>query len=132
MAVGGGGLGVAGVVIYLVFALLGGGGAGDAKLMGAIGACLGLHDGLWALCAVILCGGVMGLGFAFWKRRARPVLARVSAMAGGIAATLIAGGRWREAASLLPGQGEMVAMRYGPVVFCGVCLARGGTILWHH
>jgi prepilin peptidase CpaA len=121
------------VVIALPFVMLFllGGGAGDAKLMGAVGAWLGLHDGLWVLLAVILCGGVMGLALAILKRRTRLVLAHVTTMAGGILTTALTRGRLRDAAAMMPGEEQMLAMRYAPVIFTGVCLAGGGIWLWH-
>ena len=51
-------------VILFVFA---GGGAGDAKLMGALGAWLGLGQGALALLAVLVAGGVYGVAVAAWR-----------------------------------------------------------------
>lgn len=124
---------VACVIIALPFFVLFllGGGAGDAKLMGAIGAWLGLHDGLWVLVAVILCGGVMGLALAMIKRRMRWVLANITMMAGGILTTALIRGRPRDVAAMMPGEEQMLAMSYAPVIFAGVCLAGAGLWLWH-
>ena len=47
-----------------------GGGAGDAKMMGALGAWLGLANGVVALVAVALSGAVIGLGYALIKGKA--------------------------------------------------------------
>jgi len=44
---------------YIVLFLFFGGGAGDAKLMGAIGAWLGLKQGLMVLACVAIAGGVL-------------------------------------------------------------------------
>jgi len=49
--------------------LTAGGGAGDAKLMGAIGAWLGTINGLVFLAAVLLAGMAMGVAYAFRRRQ---------------------------------------------------------------
>ena len=47
---------------FLVLFLYAGGGAGDAKMMGAVGAWLGLAQGVVALVAVVCAGAIVGLG----------------------------------------------------------------------
>lgn len=54
---------------YLVLFIFAGGGAGDAKLMGALGAWLGMVAGLVALGAVLLAGAVVALGYAAVRGR---------------------------------------------------------------
>ena len=53
-------------VMLFVFAR---GGGGDAKLMAAIGAWLGLFDGLLVLLCVALCGAVLAAIYLWWSRR---------------------------------------------------------------
>lgn len=54
-----------GLVLFGVFFLLGGMGAGDVKLCAAIGAWIGPEQMLLALILIALAGGVMALGWAF-------------------------------------------------------------------
>jgi len=61
-------------VLLFVFA---GGGAGDAKLMGALGAWLGLGQGALALLAVLVAGGVYGVAVAVWRGELLNTLKRV-------------------------------------------------------
>jgi prepilin peptidase CpaA len=60
-------------------------GAGDAKLMAAIGAFTGPANwiAIFALSGVL--GGVMGLGLALWKRRLRHTLVSTAELAGELA-----------------------------------------------
>jgi prepilin peptidase CpaA len=120
-AVAGGWAGLAGGVLgcllmaapYVLLLAVARGGAGDAKLMGALGAWLGLRSGAVALVAVAAAGAVMGLAWALGRRQLRPVLG------GSVRATL------PEAA-----EGEALRrMPYGPAIFAGVCAACGIS-LW--
>ena len=52
---------IVGVLLFLPFFALGGLGAGDVKLLGAIGAWLGPHEVLWVAMYASLAGGVMAL-----------------------------------------------------------------------
>ncbi len=113
---------------YLVLFLFAGGGAGDVKLMGALGAWLGLVDGALALVAVLLCGVLLGLGYAWAHQR----LAALWTNALGIiwAGLLATWSRDRQAAaSYLPPALTMPRMPYGVAVLVGVCLA-AGVALW--
>lgn len=62
------GLGVGLLVPFVLFAL-GMLGAGDAKLLAAIGSWMGPTDMLWVLLFTALAGGVMSLALAFWQGR---------------------------------------------------------------
>jgi prepilin peptidase CpaA len=65
-----GGLGVSvggwllGVALFLPFFLLGGMGAGDVKLLAALGAWLGPRDTLWVAIYTSMAGGVMAVAVA--------------------------------------------------------------------
>jgi len=58
-----------GLGLLLPFVLLRGLGAGDWKLAGALGACLGPRDLSAVLMGTILVAGIMALGIVIWKRR---------------------------------------------------------------
>ena len=49
---------------FVVLFVLASGGAGDAKMMGAIGTWLGVKGGAIALIAVLLAGAFCGMGYA--------------------------------------------------------------------
>lgn len=55
-----------GFTLLFVFYLLGGMGAGDVKLLGAIGALKGAKFVLWTMFYTGLVGGVMGLSLIIW------------------------------------------------------------------
>jgi len=55
-----------GLLLYGIFFLVGGMGAGDVKLCAAIGAWIGPSQLLFALLLTALVGGVMALGWAVW------------------------------------------------------------------
>jgi prepilin peptidase CpaA len=64
----GAGLGLALLLPFVVIRSLG---AGDWKLVGAIGACLGPHHLLTVLFVTILINGLMALAMIVWKKRLR-------------------------------------------------------------
>lgn len=62
------GLGL-GLLLLLPFVLVRALGAGDWKLVGALGSFLGAHELLIVLAAAVLIAGVMALGLVIYKRR---------------------------------------------------------------
>lgn len=62
--------------LFLPFYILRGMGAGDVKLMGAIGACLGPTLTLFAVGSSFLAGGAMAFAVVFRKRGGRMLLQR--------------------------------------------------------
>lgn len=69
--------------IFLVFWLAGGMGAGDVKLMAAVG-CLGglpLLNTAWLLILTALAGGVMAVALALWRGRLKETLLNTGAIA---------------------------------------------------
>ena len=123
------GCAVAGLPYALLF-VFAGGGAGDAKLMGALGAWLGLAHSLALLLCVNVAGIVFGLLYARRHGRLREVL------------TSISGTFWTTTASVLGGGGLSQALRppappvesplkmpYGVAIFLGALLATGSLLL---
>ncbi len=116
---------------YVLLFVFAGGGAGDAKLMGALGAWLGVVNGLIVLLAVALSGVVLGLGYAVVAGRFRDVL---DGLRGIVVPILLAGKRLiglRESRDMMPPRETMLTMPYAVAIFFGVCIAAGGSCLWH-
>jgi prepilin peptidase CpaA len=127
------------VVLALPFVLLfvfAGGGAGDAKLMGAVGAWLGLIQGGAVLLAVALCGVALALAYAAAQGQLRSVLANINGVL--VAWSAAARSRRGFGASVrnVPTAEGMTTIPYGVAIFLGVCLAAGalsvgGYLSWH-
>jgi prepilin peptidase CpaA len=71
-----------GLGLLLPFVLLRSLGAGDWKLVGALGACLGPRSLLGVLFGAILIAGAMALGLIVWKGRLRQTFLNISGMLG--------------------------------------------------
>jgi prepilin peptidase CpaA len=69
------------VIVYLPLYLLSALGAGDVKLMAAIGAIAGPRDWLYIFLATCLAGGVLGFCVAVAKRRLNETLLNTSSLA---------------------------------------------------
>lgn len=107
-----------------------GGGAGDAKLMGALGMWLGVHNGVAVLLAVVLSGLVLAVAFALAKSWLRPALANVASILRAFVYTAFGKGKLADARGLIPDVKDMHTIPYGVAIFAGVCLAGGGLYLW--
>jgi prepilin peptidase CpaA len=67
-----------GLALLLPFVLVRSLGAGDWKLVGALGACLGPRSLLAVLFGAILVAGVMALGVIIWKGRLKQALLNIA------------------------------------------------------
>ncbi len=114
-------------VLLFVFA---GGGAGDAKMMGAIGLWLGTVNGVVALAAVTVAGTVWAVGLSLARRRLQTVLAQAVQIAWRPAMLLIGHGRPGEPTDRMEPVTGSGTMPYAVAIFTGVCLAAGGISLW--
>lgn len=100
-------------------------------MMAGVGAWLGVTNGLAALIAVTLSGGLLAVGFAFARKRLRPFLGNMAQIGNGLVLFAITrNGRLGERLALLPEDREMLKMPYGPAIFVGVCIAAKGIELW--
>lgn len=63
--------------IFLLFYLVRAMGAGDVKLVAAIGSLLGPADAIVMLLATAICGGVLATAYAVYRRRIRDTLLNV-------------------------------------------------------
>ena len=115
---------------YVLLFVFGGGGAGDAKLMGSIGAWLGVVNASVTLVAVTMSGLVLAVGFALAKGRFRRALANLVRMCSIVTLYVFSRGRSGEAQSLLVKTGEMQTIPYGVGIFVGTCVAAVGVFAW--
>ena len=114
---------------YVFLFIFAQGGAGDAKLMGAIGAWLGLTQGVVVLCCVAAAGIVLAIAKAAAQRQAKIVLTSVFVSAYSLMLSLT-GHKTMRFTSNLAGRDESEGMDvpYGVAIFAGVLIS--GIIVW--
>ncbi len=115
---------------YALLFVFAGGGAGDAKMMGAIGAWLGIFSSGWVLLSVAVCGALLGVAFALVKGRGCSVAKNIGKMGYSLWFIIAGRRRWREVPELMVQGTNMLPMPYGLAIFCGVCAAATGALLW--
>ena len=108
---------------FVLLFLMAGGGAGDAKMMGAIGAWLGLSDGTVTLVSVVIAGGVLAVLWTLIRREGRTVLNNLLIMAYGLSALACGRQKLTDAGSVMPPTAGMRKMPYGVAILLGVCIA---------
>lgn len=106
-----------------------GGGAGDAKLMGALGAWLGIEHALLTLLFVLMAGLVWAIGFAVARKRVKYVLYRIKHIALMLFLLCTPHRRYVSISEEAVGT-ESVVMPYGLAICTGVCLAAVRVALW--
>jgi len=117
---------------YLILFLFAGGGAGDVKLMAAVGSWLGFPDALVVLAAVSIAAVVFGIIWAAAHGRAGSVFKNL-ARVGTVVAMFSAGMTTRkEATSMIPENSAMTPMPYAVPIFLGVLASAMGVWLWTH
>lgn len=124
---------LAALLLALPFLLLfaaGVGGAGDAKLMAALGAWAGPAYGYYLLGGVAATGAVLGLAYALVRRRGARTMHHLKQVALSIPWLMHGPGSFRDRASVLPKSRAMTRMPYGVAVFVGCCLTALGVWLW--
>jgi Flp pilus assembly protein protease CpaA len=117
---------------YVLLFFFVGGGAGDAKLMGALGAWLGLRHGLIALVCVIMAGAVLAIVKAIVQRRLKLVLTSIFVSFYAFVLFLFAPGTVRRASDGTDASGRSgnLDLPYGVAIFAGVCAAAGISGIW--
>lgn len=111
---------------YVLLFIFAGGGAGDAKLMGAIGAWLGLVQGTVVLFAVALTGAIVGFVFASAHGEVGLVGRRVRTVFHLLSVSVLTRSDPRGAFASLPPPGESRKMPYGVAIFAGVSFSALG------
>lgn len=117
---------------YVFLFVFAGGGAGDAKLMGAIGTWLGLKQGVIVLLCVAVAGGAMALAKAITQKRRKFVLTSVF-LSFYTFVVCVAGGKRLKAASERideTGPSGRLFLPYGIAIAAGVCAAAAIVTLW--
>jgi len=107
---------------YLVLFLFAGGGAGDVKLMAAVGAWLGLSQGLTALVCVCFFGMLMALAKAVYDRQFMAVLGSIRLILLTFYLHVVSRGNV-EPCRAEPAAHEARTFPYGPAMFAGVVAA---------
>ncbi len=115
---------------FVVLFAFAGGGAGDAKLMGAVGAWLGVTHGVIALATVCITGIFLAIFFALRSSRLKDALQRVSDILKGFFFVLASRSRLSDLKTFVPETTEMQKIPYGISIFLGVTLAAVGTFAW--
>ncbi len=119
---------------YIALFLLARGGAGDAKLMAAIGAWLSVDEGLIVLCCVATAGMVLALlRIAARRVRQHPLFGMLTSYL--YAAAWSSGVRgWglltRSEEGRPQEQAGRLSLPYGLAIFIGVCIGAVGVRLW--
>jgi prepilin peptidase CpaA len=111
---------------FALFALKGTG-AGDAKMMGAIGAWLGLRSGIVVLLAVAIAGGVLSLlRMLVDRQRGRwfgeafsAIYVTIVGLCGGRQGLALLKSSPQEAEAM---KEQSLTIAYGPAIFIGVCI----------
>lgn len=117
-------------VPYVILFVFAGGGAGDAKLMGAVGAWLGFLDGAWVLFCVALSGVVLALGYAIARGKFQSLLAHLKQILFALSFLVSRRQSLDETRLMNPSKQDMLAMPYGVAILVGVIVAAGGKLLW--
>lgn len=114
---------------FLLLFAFAGGGAGDAKLMAAVGAWVGVIGGLVVVAMVLIAGGVLAVIHMLAMRRSSQVLANCYVALWRLRLA-VAGRSVGEDALQLPQQ-VLHMMPYGPAIFVGTSIASGVVLRWH-
>jgi prepilin peptidase CpaA len=112
---------------FVLLFLYAGGGAGDAKLMGAIGAWLGVSQSVVVLVSVVAVGAALGLAQAAWHKRLKDVTGRLGTILTSWYFWFVSGHRvsaWRLT------DVQQLQMPYAVSIFTGVTAAALGMVLW--
>lgn len=114
---------------FLLFVLVGGG-AGDAKLMGAVGAWLGVREGVVVLLAVCACGLLVGVIFSLTRRKLRRMLNNLLMIVYGLLIGLAGRAGLQRARQVVKEPAGMETMPYGIAIFLGVCAGALKVMIW--
>lgn len=124
--------GVAGMLVaglpFFVFWLLRGYGAGDAKMMMALGAWVGAAGGTVTVLCVALTGGVVALAYALARWQLFAVASNMLITVGGAVFLMRGGGRFADRQDAMPKYAGKEGIPYGLAIALGTALAAG--LVW--
>jgi len=108
-----------GIGLFIIPYAIGAAGAGDAKLMGAVGAALGPKGVFGAAIVIFLLGGLYALGLLLYKERAYglALLSRWKTTS----LALVRTGQWAPAPAVTEKGKGAPRLRYGVVIALGTC-----------
>ncbi len=115
---------------FVFLFLFAGGGAGDAKLMGAIGMWLGLSQGMIALFCVVVAGIILSVGKAAMHRKLKSVLTNVLISFNNLIVFVLCfrtQGCATDRNNIVV-ESDALIVPYGIAILAGVCTA-GGIVL---
>ena len=120
---------------YVILFLMAGGGAGDAKMMGMVGAWLGLEAGLVVLVCVAAVGAVLALVKMLAHRQRRTLFRNLWVSLYVFVVAVCSGPRgWRllrgEPGEATTEQTLQVTVPYGVPIFAGVCMGAVAMHVW--
>jgi prepilin peptidase CpaA len=118
-----GGMAIAGLPFFLLW-MIGGGGAGDAKMMFAIGAWLGIDNGFIAAVSVGVAGGLLSLAYAVGHGRLLISLMNTAWMTLTLPFVVLGPGRLQERQKIVPPSGDRpLKTPYSVAMLAGTCAA---------
>jgi prepilin peptidase CpaA len=112
--------------VLFVFA---GGGAGDVKLLGALGSWLAFRDVIVVVICVAVASVICGILWAVFQRHAAKLLSNMARIAKGYMVAMYSR-NMRDALVFIPDRTEMQTMPYCVPIFVGMCLAATERWLW--
>jgi prepilin peptidase CpaA len=118
-------------VPYFFLFVFAGGGAGDSKMMAAIGAWVGLAGAVPVLVAVSLSGGMLAIAYAILRGRMSDLAGNLRAILWGAALVGFCRVKAGDAQQVFPESQRMLRMPYGMAIFVGTLLAAGWVFLWY-
>ena len=116
---------------FLLLFIFASGGAGDAKLTGAIGTWLSIKEAVVALVCISIAGGMLGLLVAVYRKRLKNVIHNmIKPVYDLFVAIMCRAGIINALKSAQSIEGEKLTVPYGVAVFIGLCVAGGIVLLW--
>jgi prepilin peptidase CpaA len=117
---------------YIALWLLGGGGAGDAKMMIAIGAWVGPVGAVFAVLAVAIAGGIISIIHAMTRRQLVPALANTAWALASLRCVLLGSGKFASRREMLPivTIDVMQKVPYAVAILIGTCAGAMWSMLW--